>query len=255
MYQIVSFIKFFFRSIKLHGVHSPFVFQLDTKCFKDKTNYPEYKQLETYNNILSENKKTITVTDFGQGSRIFKNNTRKIADIAKHAGISKKRQRLLFRMANYLQFKNTLELGTSLGKATVALAINKQNQVTTIEGCQNTAVVAKSTLKEIGITDVSILNDTFEKVLNEPLSFIPDCIYIDGNHNKEDTLNYFHKLLHQVHNDTVLIFDDIYWSKDMTKAWKEIADHPKVTVSIDTFYWGLIFFRKEQEKQSFTIWV
>ncbi len=255
MYQIVSFIKFFFRSIKLHGVHSPFVFQLETKCFKDKTNYPEYKQLETYNNILSENKKTITVTDFGQGSRIFKNNTRKIADIAKHAGISKKRQRLLFRMANYLQFKNTLELGTSLGKATVALAINKQNKVRTVEGCQNTAAVAKSTLKEIGCPDVTILNDSFEKVLDEPLIFKPDCIYIDGNHNKEDTLKYFHKLLPQVHNDTVLIFDDIYWSKDMTKAWKEIADHPKVTVSIDTFYWGLIFFRKEQEKQSFTIWV
>lgn len=253
MYLIYSFIKHYFRSIKLHGVHSPFVFQLETNCFKDKTIYREYKQLENYNKILSENKGTITVTDFGQGSRVFKNNTRKIADIAKHAGISKKRQRLLFRLANYLKFENTLELGTSLGKATVALAINNQNQVTTVEGCKNTAAVAKSALKKIGCLEVSVIYDTFENVLNQPLGFTPDCVYIDGNHNKEDTLNYFEKLLPWVHNDTVLIFDDIYWSKEMTAAWKDIAAHHKVTVSIDTFYWGLVFFRKEQEKESFTI--
>ncbi len=253
MYLIYSFIKHYFGSIKLHGVHSPFVFHLETNCFKDKTIYPDYKKLETYNNILSENKDTITVTDFGQGSRVFKNNTRKITDIAKHAGISKKRQRLLFRLANYLKFKNTLELGTSLGKATVALAINNQNRVTTVEGCKNTAAVAQSVLKKIGCCEVSVIYNTFENVLNQPLGFKPDCVYIDGNHNKEDTLNYFEKLLPLVHNDTVLIFDDIYWSKEMTAAWKEIAVHPKVTVSIDTFYWGLVFFRKEQEKESFTI--
>lgn len=223
------------------------------KCFKDKTIYPEYKQLETYNNIFLENKNTISVTDFGQGSRVFKNNTRKIADIAKHAGISKKRQRLLLRLANYLNFKNTLELGTSLGKSTIALAINNKNRVTTVEGCKMTAAFAKNALKKIGCPKVLVISDSFENVLNQPLNFIPDCVYIDGNHNKEDTLNYFEKLLPLVHNDTVLIFDDIYWSKEMTTAWNEIAVHPKVTVSIDTFYWGLVFFRKEQEKESFTI--
>lgn len=39
----------------------------------------------------------------------------------------------------------------------------------------------------------------------------------------------------------------------MTKAWTIIKDHPKVTVTVDTFNWGLVFFRKEQLKEHFKI--
>ena len=59
--------------------------------------------------------------------------------------------------------------------------------------------------------------------------------------------------LKNVHNDSVIIFDDIYWSKDMTDAWWQIIANEKVTLSIDTFQWGMVFFRKEQPKQHFVI--
>jgi len=55
------------------------------------------------------------------------------------------------------------------------------------------------------------------------------------------------------HNNSIFIFDDIYWSQEMQKAWKEIQQHPEVRVTIDTFYWGLVFFRKEQAKEHFKI--
>jgi len=80
-----------------------------------------------------------------------------------------------------------------------------------------------------------------------------DLVYFDGNHQKEATLKYFKTLLSSAHNDSVFIFDDIHWSKEMQEAWREIIAHPEVQVSIDTFQWGLIFFRKEQVKQDFTI--
>ena len=80
-----------------------------------------------------------------------------------------------------------------------------------------------------------------------------DMIFIDGNHQKEATLSYFENLLPKAHNDTIFIFDDIYWSKDMTEAWEAIKKHPKVTVSIDTFFWGFVFLRTEQAKEHFTI--
>ncbi|MBL7882976.1 MAG: class I SAM-dependent methyltransferase, partial [Bacteroidia bacterium] len=38
-----------------------------------------------------------------------------------------------------------------------------------------------------------------------------------------------------------------------TEAWEEIKRHPKVTVTIDLFFIGLVFFRKEQAKQHFII--
>jgi len=78
-------------------------------------------------------------------------------------------------------------------------------------------------------------------------------VFFDGNHQKEATLEYFEALLPAIHNDSVFIFDDIYWSKNMTEAWKLIKAHPKVTVTIDTFFWGLVFFRSEQKKEHFTI--
>ncbi|HEX9151561.1 MAG TPA: class I SAM-dependent methyltransferase, partial [Flavobacterium sp.] len=78
-------------------------------------------------------------------------------------------------------------------------------------------------------------------------------IYFDGNHSKIATLNYFELLLPTITNESVWIFDDIHWSSAMEEAWEIIKKHPKVTVTIDTFQWGLVFFRREQEKEHFVI--
>ena len=78
-------------------------------------------------------------------------------------------------------------------------------------------------------------------------------IYFDGNHSKKATLDYFEILLPTITNETIWIFDDIHWSAEMEESWEIIKIHPKVSVTIDTFQWGLVFFRKEQEKEHFVI--
>ena len=78
-------------------------------------------------------------------------------------------------------------------------------------------------------------------------------VYFDGNHQKAATLEYFQHCLQFVNNESFFIFDDIHWSKEMESAWEEIKKHPKVKVTIDTFQWGIVFFRKEQEKEHFII--
>jgi predicted O-methyltransferase YrrM len=97
------------------------------------------------------------------------------------------------------------------------------------------------------------LRGDFKDVIQQLKPESYDLIFFDGNHKKEPTLEYFDTLLSCVHNETVFIFDDIYWSKGMTEAWKTMIQHPKVTVSIDTFFWGILFFRKEQAKEHFVI--
>ncbi len=84
---------------------------------------PEYAVLKEYRNSLLKNNNTIEVMDFGAGSKVFKSNKREISKIAKTAGISPKRAELLFRIVNYFQPKNILEIGTSLGLATSALSL------------------------------------------------------------------------------------------------------------------------------------
>ena len=272
--QIKSYIKFLFHSKNEHGVHSPFVFDLVTKCFYDATKYPEYEQLKSYRKSLLENKNTIDVTDFGAGSRVFKSNTREISKIAQTAGITPKNAELLFRIVRYFQPKSILEIGTSLGLATSALSLGNQNaKIITLEGCPNTMATAKEMFQvcfasshklessfKFPNNTVEFVNTEFnlffEKLKPETLNLKPqifDLVYFDGNHSKKATLEYFEALFPTISNDSVWIFDDIHWSADMEEAWEIIKKHSKVSVTIDTFQWGIVFFRAEQEKEHFII--
>ncbi|GAB3724371.1 class I SAM-dependent methyltransferase [Flavobacterium koreense] len=237
-------------------MHSPFVFDLVTKCFYDKKNYPEYQSLNEYRKFLLNSKTSIEVTDFGAGSRVFKSNTRAINQIAKNAGISPKRAELLFRIVNYFQPESILEIGTSLGLATSALSLGSINaKVITLEGCPNTLSIAKNQCQLQNLNNIEFINTKFEDYLSNCQLNTEHCqlIYFDGNHSKKATLEYFELLLPTITNDSVWIFDDIHWSKDMEDAWEIIKNHPKVTITIDTFQWGIVFFRTEQEKEHFVI--
>jgi len=261
--RLISYIKFLYNSKNQHGVHSPFVFALVTKCFYDKQAKPEYSILKDYRKALLENKNTIEVTDFGAGSRVFKSNTRAINQIAKNAGITKKRAELLFRITQYFQPENILEIGTSLGLATAALSLgNPKTKITTLEGCPETAKIAKQQFQKFGFQNIHPETTEFSTYLKnhqpstnnqQPSTNNHQLIYFDGNHSQKATLEYFELLLPTITNETVWIFDDIHWSVDMENAWKIIQNHQKVTVTIDTFQWGLVFFRIEQEKEHFTI--
>ena len=254
LYQTKQYIKFLFKSTNQHGVHSPFVYNLVTKCFYNKSKFEDYNTLKLHRKKLHQNNTIISVTDFGAGSRVFKSNKRQVSKIAKTAEITKKRARLLYRIVDYLQINNSLELGTSLGLATTALHLgNKNGNTLTIEGCPETAKIAKQQFESFNFKNIDLKINDFETELKAIKNKKIDLIYIDGNHQKEATLNYFETLLNNIHNDSILIFDDIHWSAPMTEAWQEIKKHPKVTVTIDTFFWGIVFFRKEQDKEHFSI--
>lgn len=261
-----AYIKFILKAKNEHGVHSPFVFDLVTKCFYDTTDYPEYKVLKNYRKSLLENKNTIEVTDFGAGSRVFKSNTREVAKIAQTAGITSKNAELLFRIVRYFQPEQILEIGTSLGLATSALTIgNPKAKITTLEGCPETINQAQLQLQKFNFNAIDFVNTEFSsylKVFSTPVEITRsfqaspktfDLIYFDGNHSKKATLEYFESLLPTTTNETIWIFDDIHWSAEMEDAWEIIKNHPKVTVTIDTFQWGIVFFRKEQNKEHFII--
>lgn len=234
-------------------MHSPFVYDLVTKCFNDKTKYPEYEILKSHRKALRSDSSMVEMKDFGQGSRVFKGNARKVSAVVKNAGMRKKRQKLLFRMAKYFKSETVLELGTSLGMGTVALSLsNEFSAIQTVEGCPNTLQKAQEYFEKFNLHNIQIHQELFSEFL-ENTSTQFDLIFIDGDHNGERTLGYFNSLLNKVHNDSLIIFDDIYWSKDMTVAWQKIIANENVTVSIDTFQWGLVFFRKEQPKQHFVI--
>ena len=80
-----------------------------------------------------------------------------------------------------------------------------------------------------------------------------DFVYINSERTKEATLNCFYTCLPKAHEGTLLVFTDIYQSKGMKEAWEEIKVHPQVTVTIDLFWIGLVYFKKDQVKEHFKI--
>ncbi len=75
-----------------------------------------------------------------------------------------------------------------------------------------------------------------------------DIIYADRNCKPFNTISstYFH-------NDSILLVEGIHNSKKKTKQWEKLKNLPEVSVSIDLFHCGMLFFRKEQAKEHFKI--
>ena len=253
-YQIKQYIKFLLKSTNHHGVHSPFVYDLITKCFYDKSSYEAYSLILNYKKELLKNNTKISVTDLGAGSHVLKQNKRSVSKMTKNAGSTDKRAKLLYRFTNYFKPENVLELGASLGVATQTLNLgNPDANITTVEGCPNISEFTKVNFQKHNLENINLITGNFDDVTKNLKSNNYDLIFFDGNHQKEATLQYFEILLETANNNSVFIFDDIYWSKNMTEAWKTIKQHPKVTVTIDTFFWGFVFFRKEQVKEHFVV--
>ena len=257
LYQILSYLKFLRYSTNQHGIHSPFIYQLTTKCLyiNDKNITNQFLIFKKYKNSLLQNIQSIQVADFGAGSKIFKSNHRKVAAIAKNAGITNKKAKLLIKIIQYFKPQQILEIGTSLGLGTSCLSIGNTNaKITTLEGCPQTAQIAQKQFDDFNFHNINInvgdFKDTLQEVSHNQQF---DLIYFDGNHTKEATLRYFNQCLTTAHNNSIFIFDDIHWTKDMEEAWNQIKDHEAITVSIDVYFWGIVFFRKEQPKQHFII--
>lgn len=254
MYPIIAYIKFLCNSTNQHGVHSPFVYNFVTKCLYDKKKYSAYADLTKYRDLLKKSNKELEVKDLGAGSKILDSNKRKVRDMIRASGSSKKESKLLFRVAQYFKFQSVLELGTSLGMGTYAFALaNPSAKITSIDGCPKTSDYAKALLKDFNANDVILVKGNFKTVIPTIKEEKFDCIFFDGHHTKAATIQYFTLLLHKAHNESVFIFDDIYWSKEMTEAWEYIKAHKAVTVSVDCYHFGVVFFRKEQAKEHFKI--
>ena len=254
-----KYLRYYFTAAsgKGHGIHSPFVFEFITKVLSDNYQYKEFDRIEKLRNQMFLDKTSIEVEDFGAGSRVSKNTKRKIASIAKNASRDKKYGQLLFRMVKFYKSNCILELGTSLGITTAYLATaNPGAKVITIEGAKQIAVRARENFKTLGLDNIQIIEGNFDQQLPSLIYHLSsvDFIFIDGNHRQEPTERYLRQLMPKLHEDSIVVFDDIRWSREMEITWENIKNLPEVRCSIDLFFLGIIFFRKEfGEKQHFTI--
>ncbi len=131
----------------------------------------------------------------------------------------------------------------------------KESKFYTFEGCPNVAQSAKENFKSIDLKHVQLiegnLNDTLVRQLQQVVQL--DFAFFDGNHQYEPTMHYFNACLTKSHEQSVFVIDDLYWSTEMKRAWVAIKNHPQVFQTVDLYFIGLVFFRKTQPKEHFTL--
>lgn len=253
---VISYINHFVKSRywKGHGIHSPFVFKFVNDVVFSKHLFYHFEALELYRKELLENSGVIDFVELGAGKKGIV--TKRVSSIARRSAVSPRYGKLLSRIVNFTKPATILEFGTSLGVGSLYLGLAATSaKLVTMEGNKQCANIAAAALKKYGCVNGQVVVGNFDDVLPGVLTSLGTLgfVWFDGNHTKEATLRYFNMCVDNADNDSVFVFDDIRWSKGMGEAWREIVSHPKVTISIEMFRIGIIFFRKECPKQHFKL--
>jgi predicted O-methyltransferase YrrM len=251
-FRLKKFIEYQWAAKTQYYLHSPFAYRFYLDVLLDKPTV-ELSSVVSYRKKLRSNYSAISITDFGTGiSRSVA-----ISHLERKVAVPHKYGKLLYSVVKQFKPETILEIGTSIGLSSSYMGLGSPgSKIISLEGSHNIAQVAKQTHAVLNITNIEVVEGEFSESIPSVLSKAKkfDLIYFDGNHTKEATLKYFELCLSAVHQNSVLIFDDIYWSPGMCEAWEQIKEHPSVTVTIDLYKVGICFFKKEKlAKENFVL--
>lgn len=255
-HPVRAYLRHLRRAGNRHDAHSPFVFALVNEVLRKRTPRAEYADIEKLRAEVLADRRMIAVTDLGAGSRRGHTQERQVSEIARNSLKPRRQVEMLARLVRYFKPATVLELGTSLGITSLYLSrAAGYGRIHTIEGCPAIAAIAQRNFSTHRAENIASHVGPFAEQLPGILSSMErlDFAFIDGHHATEPTLDYFEQCLAKAHNDTVFIFDDIHWSEGMEDAWAAIKSHPKATVTIDLFHFGIVFLRKEQQREDFVL--
>ncbi len=253
---IKSLLSYLFTAQNQHGLHSPFVYDLYSKTIRKDNSEPVFESISGVRAAMFGSRRSIQITDFGAGSKVNQATVRDVRDIARHSEKPPRLGRLFYRLIQRFEHQTIFDLGTSLGLTTLYLAsANDNGRVVTFEGCPQTAAIASANFEQLKLKNVEMIIGNIDETLPQQVANCEaiDFAFFDANHRYEPTIRYFETCLEKAHEGSLFVFDDIHWSHEMEAAWQVIKAHPSVMVTIDLLWVGLVFFRKTQPKQDFTL--
>lgn len=260
LYRKLSLISgywhYWLNAVNEHSLHAPFIYNFYTQVIKPDEVTTEFYKIETIRKQLFHSDQAIETSDLGAGSLAMGSHKRQIREIARHSLTPSKYARVLYRCAKSTHPKNVVELGTSLGISTLYLSCADPNsQVFTLEGCQSIAHEANQIFENWHLKNIHLKIGNIDQTLPELLSTIDtiDFLYMDANHRYAPTIRYFQQCKAKANEESIFILDDIYWSEEMRKAWLEIQYDPDVSLSLDLYEFGVVFFKKLNNKQHYTL--
>ncbi len=251
--KILQYIRYLRQAKTRYGIHSPFVYALADRVPQIGIPYQTEEMFRLYRKKLLSDKSYIEIRDLGAGSGKFGSSRRRIDRMARYAGSSLRDMRRLYRLTKYFKPAMILELGTHLGQGTLALAFgNWDATIVTVEGSNAMAEYTGRKLAEAGVGNVHIETASFGEFLRKDNN-IYDLVFLDGHHNYDAVKKYVSILKSRMHDESLLIIDDIYWSPGMVQAWDDIVSDEDFHVTVDLFDAGLVWKRPVQFKEHFVL--
>jgi len=255
-FRAVSYLQYLASAKSIQYIHSPFLFDLMRFVFDDASKkFPrEFLLLEEQRKKMLHNSTTVNYTDFGAGGDVAREKTMVVKDIASLAVKQRKYSRFLYRLIQYQKSTEVIELGTSLGITTSYLSL-ACNKVHTVEADENILSIAKNNWQQLSRNNIHSycfdLNSSLSQLYGQ-LNTI-DFLFIDANHRKEAMIRYVLQALPYIHQHSIIVLDDIYWSEETLQAWEILKKRKEVSLSFDIFQMGVLFFDCNLSKQHFTL--
>ncbi|MBC7650266.1 MAG: hypothetical protein H7101_00800 [Deinococcales bacterium] len=216
--KLVKYAKYWLTAAngKGHGIHSPFVFKFITDILNDDRFFYAFE----------------TIKPINYQQQYFK-----------------KYNQLLFKIVNYYQPKKVLSIDERISNTAFYLAqANNNSQIFCFENNPSQQKIDFKNNPESLLQNVFFLNKLSVIKTNQY-----NLVYINAN-NGEDLQYYFQIILPQLTTQSVVIINNIHASKQLEANWCNIQHHASITLTIDLFQLGLIFFRPENKvAQHFTI--
>ncbi len=251
--KILQYIRYLRQAKTRYGIHSPFVYALADRVPQIGIPYEIEEKFRLYRKKLLSDKSYIEIRDLGAGSGKFGSSRRRIDRMARYAGSGLRDMRRLYRLTRYFKPSIILELGTHLGQGTLALAFgNPDATIITVEGSNALVEYTGRKLAEAGVKNVRLETGSFGDFLHKD-NHMYDLIFLDGHHNYEAVKKYVRILKSRMHDESLLLIDDIHWSPGMERAWNDIVNDKDFHVTVDLFYAGLVWKRTVQFKEHFVL--
>ncbi|MEQ9377008.1 MAG: class I SAM-dependent methyltransferase [Imperialibacter sp.] len=256
LYPAKAYLSYWLDAVDEQSLHSPFLFKFYNEVLKPKSPSAPFEPIEQQRKALIKDKRLIDLQDPGAGSLVSRSQQRTVGSVAKHSLSSPAFCSFLYRLVQFQQPKCLLEIGTSLGISAAYLQQAFSGSLTTIEGSPAIAAIARDTFDHLGCQNIRLIEGKAQEVLISYIQTTPklDLAFIDAHHSEEATLSFFDLLSGSLHQQSILVIGDIHWSAGMERAWQQLTQHESVTLSVDIFHAGILFFNPDLRKETEVLW-
>lgn len=248
LFRVGSAVRWYLRARTRYDVHSPHVCEFIQEVYRDDRYYHAFKKIAGVRKFWRGQRQSVRLLSLGAESKTTDRDARTAASLVATNAINDASGRFLFRLALWAEARRILEFGTNAGISSLYLYFSGTCglALTTIEGNPEVAELARTTFNRANIpVDPAVSNFADWLAQHPPSADEPyDLVFIDGDHRFQATLDYVAALLPARTEESVFVVADIHWSAGMERAWEELKALPEVTASVDTYHFGLLFFKE-----------